>query len=517
LSENETDGHEDAQHVHDFVLHAQRAILSGNSGRSLRFEGIFYFTYYRSNFFYYRSNFFFEFPFHLHIIFSSLIPIPISLLSIPIECTSIASNQSEPPNQTVTGAFSSDASIWDNEDDENPFKCQDEKSPEVWKELCLRYKATIIDFGFARALTPVDLDDVSHEESSSQERHPNKENAGYQNVGRDQQISKAQKQKKALERGSNGNSGPLRNLFRNLSKTSLVSLNEMDDSVHSLASVSHKMKRVMSTLGNRNYAAPEIVNKVREFSAQDKKKETQKDIQQKKTASETTKTISEFVADYGVLVDSYSMGHTIRYMMTGVMPGVSVEDTIKKQQRAGRAKKVFSKLGMSKKKKAAAGKGPRKPRYRSLYDLPGQLFLLVERLTEVSPYNRMSIRNARRTVPWVRDVLSFQEQPKNIHDGLDGPTDTGTPTEALQELSLEYVSEEQLHSLRETRYLPLATTTPGSIVSIHGSRRSIGGATAYTVQTTEESIHDFQLDNSSDSSNNPAAEGVGLEDDILTF
>ena len=71
-------------------------------------------------------------------------------------------------------------------------------------------------------------------------------------------------------------------------------------------------------MGNRHFTAPEIIDKVRH---DDSAKETSGMLS-------VTETISEYVADYGLLVDSYSMGHTIRYMMTGVMPSESVDGAI---------------------------------------------------------------------------------------------------------------------------------------------------------------------------------------------
>ncbi len=356
----------------------------------------------------------------------------------------------------VTGAQSSNDSIWDNDDTET-VSDRDCKSPEEWKRLCLKYRVKIIDFGFARALTPGDMEDGP---STKSERHPKKKDAGYENIHQDE-LDRSQRKKKY--------SG---NIFGSRHSTGSFCLDGSLHSVASVASVSHKMKRVMSTLGNRNYAAPEIVNKVRQFSAQDKKKERQNDPE--RNSSQATKTISAFVADYGLLVDSYSMGHTIKYMMTGVQPGVSIRDTIKKQQRAAMAKRVLSKLGFGKKKKksqdAKKAKGRRKPFYRSVEDLPGQAVLLIEDLTELSPRNRLSIRKARRTVSWICDTLSFQKQTQD------------------SALSLEQCSEEQLHSLTQTRYLPMATLTPGSVVSTID-------ATAKTV-TTAGSNQEFPSDTS---------------------
>jgi len=388
----------------------------------------------------------------------------------------------KPDNVIVTGALSSDPFIWDNDAIENgdvistPM-VRDSKSSDEWKKLCFKYRIKIIDFGFARALTPEDMEQkpakasASRSESPSR-RHPKEKEAGYHNVHSDALIHIKKK-----NAGGKTNGKLVRRFYG--SKESLSELddsirsNQLDDSIRSNQSVSHKMIRVMSTLGNRHFAAPEILGKVRHITPQEKKAEIR---DHQKCASGTTNTISEYVANYGVLADSYSMGHTIRYMMTGVRPGVSVEDTIRKQQRSRMTKKVLIKLGLKKKKSTTSGeqtkKKPRKPFYRSLNDTPGMILVLVEELTEISVHRRVSIRKARR-YPWISDVLAFQEYNNNkTHHHTPNDEETTNElnpavvtTSLLPEPSLEHVSEEQLHELHETRYLPLATTTPFSGVS----------------------------------------------------
>jgi hypothetical protein len=160
--------------------------------------------------------------------------------------------------------------MWENDTYETSTGLCHDKSPDDWKRLCFKWKVTIIDFGFARALTPGDLENdatvpttgtTKPSRSASPSRHPIKQDAGYHNICQDDQ-----KKKKGHK------------IFRDMSNNSLFELDSSHHSDHSngsfgsVSSISHKMKRVMSTLGNRNFAAPEIVNKVRQFSAQDKKK-----------------------------------------------------------------------------------------------------------------------------------------------------------------------------------------------------------------------------------------------------
>ena len=203
----------------------------------------------------------------------------------------------------------------------------------------------------------------------------------------------------------------------------------------------------------------------------------------------TTETISNYVADYGLLVDSYSMGHTIRYMMTGVQPGTSIDDAIQKQQNIENGLLCCRKLlfCFSNKNKKQPQPQKRSVRYRQTEDLPGEVYILIRSLTELSQRNRISIRKARRTVPWISDVflsssqqqqeqqlsLSLsnkeddnsnnnsnnddderkKEQPQNIISTL--PT---TTTTTISTPSSHYaVSEEQLHSLNQICYLSLGT------------------------------------------------------------
>ena len=270
---------------------------------------------------------------------------------------------------------------------------------------------------------------------------------------------------------------------------------------------------------DRNYAAPEIINKVRPRNHREEKKKKEKADQKRSTmkvtatttsaisshgttatatatatASQTntamtTETISNYVADYGLLVDSYSMGHTIRYMMTGVQPGTSIDDAIQKQQNIENGLLCCRKLlfCFSNKNKKQPQPQKRSVRYRQTEDLPGEVYILIRSLTELSQRNRISIRKARRTVPWISDVflsssqqqqeqqlsLSLsnkeddnsnnnsnnddderkKEQPQNIISTL--PT---TTTTTISTPSSHYaVSEEQLHSLNQICYLSLGT------------------------------------------------------------
>jgi serine/threonine protein kinase len=80
-------------------------------------------------------------------------------------------------------------------------------------------------------------------------------------------------------------------------------------------------------VGNRSYAAPEIINGVHDAS------QHMEDVRILTSSSghlvtDVTRTLSDHVAYYGLLVDSYSVGNVIRYCVTGVAPNLDVSDTI---------------------------------------------------------------------------------------------------------------------------------------------------------------------------------------------
>ena len=314
----------------------------------------------------------------------------------------------KPDNVVVTGALSKDDEIWDNVAESkqaNPAEGGDDASlkdfdeGEVkWEELCKKWKVTLVDFGFARALQPGDVKKPSLEirrENLDASYHQTKINLK-KNDGRT--LDGSHRSQSSLGNSSRGRRFSLRRGSEDLMNVSR----------------SHLLGRRMSALGNRNFAAPEIVNNV------------QRDGTQSKTASsangppgELTDTISEYVSDYGLMVDAYSMGHTLRYFMTGVPPYLTISEAIAEQD------SICSKLCGGKKKT-----GRRSVQYRPLSELPTEVQRLIEHLTERVESKRISIRKARRTYPWINDVFEHTDRQE---------------------------SEEQRHSLGEISYLPLAT------------------------------------------------------------
>lgn len=239
-------------------------------------------------------------------------------------------------NFVISGATLEQHEIWD---DNLAADCD-------WAVLLKKWHVTMIDFGFARALTHEDMkkkppkgdprDDVPIDGSSSIRR-----------------------------RGSIGNS--LRS-SRSLKRSS-----------------SKLFQRQMSALGNRDYAAPEITRKVEEH---DPSMRDGKDI---------FHTISRNVAYYGLQVDAYSLGILLRYALTGVPPHENIQEFFALQSNP--LLKFIKLLCCSK-----AKDGERTPQYRSLDKIPPEVLRLIKGLLHYDPQQRTTVRTARR-YPWIGDAL----------------------------------------------------------------------------------------------------------------
>ena len=150
------------------------------------------------------------------------------------------------------------------------------------------------------------------------------------------------------------------------------------------SSLSRYKIRSLSAVGNRNFAAPEVKKGIRAFKRFTKKKV---EGEEQPTAQEP---LSDYVSDYGMIVDAFSTGATIRYMVTGVPPHTSVDEFLQEKNSA------INVLGR-KIKKAVNKKYANKmvKRYRSNQDLPPQVVRLILGLTHWNEKKRTTIRSAR--------------------------------------------------------------------------------------------------------------------------
>lgn len=114
-----------------------------------------------------------------------------------------------------------------------------------------------------------------------------------------------------------------------------------------------------------------------------------------------TDTISNTVSEYGLLVDSYSLGCTLRYMMTGCLPHIRPSDAIAEQNSI--LYMIFSKCTSKKQK--------RQKHFRLVGDLPNEAQELIRKMTERAERNRISVRKARRN-QWIDQVLGERPSDK---------------------------------------------------------------------------------------------------------
>jgi serine/threonine protein kinase len=166
--------------------------------------------------------------------------------------------------------------------------------------------------------------------------------------------------------------------------------------------------RSMSALGTKAYAAPEIKNLLRN--------KTQADMDRTKEA------LTECVADYGMIVDAYSVGWTLRVVLTGIPPNVTISQYMRKitlaQEQVGETGCLCFK----------STPPPRQPiKVRDIADIPKDATLLITMMTKTNPDERMTVREAQ-IHPYIRGV---GVNPFELPQG-DYPSRHGDPVVPLK-------------------------------------------------------------------------------------
>jgi serine/threonine protein kinase len=282
----------------------------------------------------------------------------------------------KPDNIIVTGASAKDDTIWNEAAD---------PAATSFEDLCKKWSVVLIDFGFARALTPDDVVKPSLEikrENLDASYHVNKRTEAIksENLG-------GSSRSRARPMGGSIHGKSIRNILKRD-----TTLTPKGDDGELNRSISRKMMRQMSALGNRNFAAPEIINKVQE-QKQGSSNVTDSD------EVDVTDTISDFVSEYGLLVDAYSLGCTMRYMMTGVQPHIRVESVLAERKSMGY--RMGRWIG---KKTGSIDKNGRKKRVVLTSELSVSCQHLIAAMVEKDQKSRLSVRAARRN-PWIAEVL----------------------------------------------------------------------------------------------------------------
>mmetsp|Transcript_19226 Transcript_19226/g.31943 ORF Transcript_19226/g.31943 Transcript_19226/m.31943 type:complete len:245 (-) Transcript_19226:1686-2420(-) len=223
----------------------------------------------------------------------------------------------------------------------------DDNDLTTWKALRAKWHLTLVDFGFARALSPNDVNESAHKKAP---------NNAIQN-GADLSIDRA------------------------LDDSSSSRVCRADHSRHII--------RSLSALGNREYAAPEVKNRVH-----------QKDPVDESRHLKVTNTLSEFVSDYGMVADAFSVGSTARFVLTGVPPHENVEEVVARHNNP--VSKATRWIG-KKLSKTKTNKKPKK-RYRSSTDIPIEALRLIKGMTQPNANKRTTVRDARMH-PYIEEVL----------------------------------------------------------------------------------------------------------------
>jgi serine/threonine protein kinase len=292
----------------------------------------------------------------------------------------------KPDNVIVTGAATVSSSrdeqdqVWDHRGyKQYPHQQQQKQDDDStdWETLVKKWHVTLVDFGFARALTP---NDMEKKFSSSKAPHGQLDissGAGSCTSGTRRRISDSGR-----------------------------------------ASISHRLVRKLSALGNRNYAAPEVMEHVEKYdgSSHSHHHDAKSDSNwsSRHASINVTHTLSENVTYYGIMADAYSVGNTIRYMISGVPPNMDIHEAIATQNhpmvKLGHfiSKKLSSHKKTKNKDKQQQQPPTRSVKYRSISGIPPEVVRLIKGLTHYNPQTRTSVRTAR-LYPWIDDVLVHRQ------------------------------------------------------------------------------------------------------------
>eukprot|EP00523_Entomoneis_sp_CCMP467_P009541 CAMPEP_0168736740 /NCGR_PEP_ID=MMETSP0724-20121128/10017_1 /TAXON_ID=265536 /ORGANISM="Amphiprora sp., Strain CCMP467" /LENGTH=537 /DNA_ID=CAMNT_0008783949 /DNA_START=11 /DNA_END=1624 /DNA_ORIENTATION=+ len=177
----------------------------------------------------------------------------------------------------------------------------------------------------------------------------------------------------------------------------------------------HKV-RSMSALGTKAYAAPEIRKQLRHKNSED--------------FSKANAAMTECVADYGMIVDAYSVGWTLRVAMTGVPPNFSLSEYMQQREnvlliqwdetKGGNAEEVDVCCCMPAEPKAMI-------KIRDPADIPYDATLLIAQMTEKKPEDRMSVREAQLQ-PWIAEN---EDEENYLMPQGDVPSNHGDPVVPL--------------------------------------------------------------------------------------
>lgn len=179
-------------------------------------------------------------------------------------------------------------------------------------------------------------------------------------------------------------------------------------------SFARKPVRSMSALGTKAYAAPEIRKKLRHKTDEDFEKENA--------------AMTECVADYGMIVDAYSVGWTIRVAMTGVPPNFTISAYMNQRTNA------VLEDEMVEEEVVCCGCFNQAPtptvQIRDPSKIPSEATVLITSLTQKNPEDRMTVREAQNE-PWIAGGMDDGDEFYTAPVG-DYPSQHGDPVVPLK-------------------------------------------------------------------------------------
>ena len=182
------------------------------------------------------------------------------------------------------------------------------------------------------------------------------------------------------------------------------------------SSTARQKMRSMSALGTKAYAAPEIKKQLRKKTAEDHGK--------------SNAALTECVADYGMIVDAYSVGWTMRVILTGVPPNCTISQYVRKlQEQEEKEQDEGDGGGFLSCCCRAPPEEKKKIVVRDAHDIPKEATVLITMLTKPDPEERMTVREAQNH-PWIAGGHNGEETwefPKG-----DIPTQHGDPVIPLE-------------------------------------------------------------------------------------
>ena len=181
--------------------------------------------------------------------------------------------------------------------------------------------------------------------------------------------------------------------------------------------------RSMSALGTKAYAAPEIRKKLRHKNEEDLEK--------------ANAAMTECVADYGMIVDAYSVGWTLRVVLTGVPPNFTISEYLQEREHATLEEEIEEQLPRF--CCCFGGSDSKHIIVRDPSRIPHDAALLIASMTERNPENRMTVREAQNH-PYIVGTGADRFSPPQG----DVPSQHGDPvvplrcSQQLSKLTIDY-------------------------------------------------------------------------------